>query len=275
MESLVYNIPTSLAGAYRGRHLIVRHHDPAEIVRSLSNEDLERVAYVQVLSLGSDPGPLLEWSHEVPVDLVVQDIENDLPLLYRYTSLLNRRPVRVTVPVTAGFGKVVKLALALNFAVKLDVSQPGRDLIREMDRIVGAYLHQSTVSQPVEYFHSLLLAYYRREPLSLWSIQEEDPSQFLIVAENGTELLPGRLAGHELSGDLMAFPRDLRAGLAAGGGECSRCDFLAECCGYFKWPDRDYSCEGVKALFGTLRTAAEQLREDLVSYSGEGRESSP
>ncbi len=272
MDALVYNIPAEWVEAYRGRQLIVRHDDPAEIIRSLSMEDLGRVAYIQVLSLGADPGPLLSWSPEVPVDLVVQDVEKDLPLLYRWTTLLARRSVRVTVPVVAGFSSVVKLALALNFAVKLVVSQPEPSLILEMERVVSAYLHQSTVSQPVEYFHSLLLAYYRKESLTLWSIQEEDPSQIRTIAEDGKQVLPRGLAGCELSGDQVTFTQGLRAGSLASGGECSACDYLAECCGYFKWPDRHYSCEGVKAIFETLHAAAGQLRKDLASLAGEGGE---
>ncbi len=275
MHSLVYNIPASLVETYRGEHVIVRHNDPAEIIRSLSMEDLERVAYVQVLCLGADLGPLLNWSPEVPVDLVVQDVEKDLPRLYPWTTLLARGSVRVTVPVVAGFSKVVKLALALNLGVKLVFSQPEPDLIQEMERVEIAYLHQSTVSQPVEFFHSLFLAYYRKEPLNLWSIQEEDPSQVCTIAEDGTEVLPRGLTPHDLRGDRMSFLQYLRTGLAASRGECSGCDYLAECCGYFKWPNQAYSCSGVKAIFGTLRAAAEQLREDLSSFSNEGGEALP
>lgn len=272
MDSLVYNIPTEWVEAYRGRQVIVRHDDPAEIVKSLSREDPGWVAYVQVLSLGADPGPMLEWGPGVPVDLVVRDVAKDLPLLYRYTSILPKRPVRVTVPVVAGFSKVVKLALALNFAVKLDVLQPGPDLVQEMALVLDAYLHQSTVSQPVEFFHSLLLSYYHEAPLTLWSIQEEDPSQVRTIAEDGSEALPGRLAGYGLNGDLMSFARNLRADVASRGGECIACDFLKECCGYFKWPDRNYPCEGVTVILGTIRSAAEQLREDLAPLQGKGEE---
>jgi|WetSurMetagenome_2_1015567.scaffolds.fasta_scaffold234851_1 hypothetical protein len=268
MGSLHYNIPASMVESYRGRQLIVRSDSPAEIVGKLSTEDLENVSYIQVLSLHADLGPLTLWRSGIPVDLVVQDVESDLPLLYQCAPLLTRRAVRVTVPVVAGFSKVVKLALALNFAVKLDVSQPGPELIREMDRVLGAYLHQSTVSEPVEYFHSLFLAYYRGETSTLWSIQEEDPALVRNISEDGAEALPIRLSGHEISGDLLAFANHLKAERTAGETECSGCDFLAECDGYFKWPNGEYPCEGVKGIFQTLREAAEQFRSDVTCFHG-------
>ena len=182
---MVYNIPATMIEAFRGRDLIVRSHDPAEILQRLLPDDLERMAYLQILGTGGAIDPLMRWGPSIPVDLVVQNLEADLPLLYRYSPLLAERPVRVSVPVVAGFSKVVKLALSLNFAVKLEVSQPEPALIEELLRVATLYLHQSTVSQPVEFIHSIFLAFYNRTPVTLWAIQEEDPAPFSICYRSG------------------------------------------------------------------------------------------
>ena len=48
--------------------------------------------------------------------------------------------------------------------------------------------------------------------------------------------------------------------------ECDGCEFLKPCGGYFKWPNREFKCEGVKTLFSKLSCAAEELRNDLTSF---------
>ena len=131
IESIVYNIPATRIEAYRGRDLIVRSHDPSELLKKLVLGDLKRIACLQILGTGGSIDPLLRWGPSIPVDLVVQDPEADLPLLYRYAPLPADRPVRVSVPVVPGFSKIVKLALSLNFAVKLEISQPEPALIEE------------------------------------------------------------------------------------------------------------------------------------------------
>jgi hypothetical protein len=59
-----------------------------------------------------------------------------------------------------GFGNVVKLAVSLNCAVKIEGGQPDESLVAELQRLARFYLHQSTVSEPIEFFHSLFLAMY-------------------------------------------------------------------------------------------------------------------
>ena len=123
-DSIVYNIPVTLIEAYRGKNLVVRGHDALVIVHALATHDPEKVQYLQIPGTGGDIDSLMRWEHAVPVDLVVQNPEVDLPLLYRYSILRAERPVRVSVPVVPGFSKVVKLALPLDFAVKLVLSKP-------------------------------------------------------------------------------------------------------------------------------------------------------
>ena len=49
-------------------------------------------------------------------------------------------------------------------------------------------------------------------------------------------------------------------------GECNTCKFINICYGYFKWPQKEYSCENVKALLKTVKEAADELRRDLATY---------
>jgi hypothetical protein len=266
-DSIVYNIPVTMIEAYRGRNLVVRGHDPSVMVQRLATQNLERVEYLQILGTGGNLDGLLRWEQPVPVDLVVQNPEADLPLLYRYSPMLTERPVRISVPLVPGFGKVVKLALSLNFAVKLEPSQPEPALMDELLQVAGLYLHQSTVSQPVEYIHSMFLAFYHGDPVTLWTVQEEDPSRMRYITDQGMETISRRFAGLDLNHGLPSFIEKFTEGLLQEGRECRDCEFLECCLGYFKWPGKEYRCDGVKALFQKLKDAAEEFRKDLSSFS--------
>lgn len=264
-NTIAYNIPAALLAAFRGRKAIIRSPHPAELVENATDSDLENISFIKLLSLNGEIGALMAWGHGIPVDLAVSDPCRDLPLLYRYTPLLAVHPIRVSVPLVPGFGNVVKLAVSLNFAVKVEGGQPDEALTDEMQRIARFYLHQTMVSEPVEFFHSLFMAFYHRDPVTLWAIQEEDPSLNRFISDRGEEKLPGRLAGVESTQGFFAFLRELRSGLATGTDECAGCEFLLQCMGYFKWPRREYRCSGVKALMQILRSAAEELRADMAS----------
>jgi hypothetical protein len=273
-NALTYDIPPSLVAAYRGRTMIIRSHDPAAIVESVTAGDLGTISYIKLLSLEGEIDSLMGWGHDIPVDLVVADPCRDLPLLYRYAPVRTGHPIRVSVPLVPGFGAVVKLAVSLNFAVKVMGGQPEESLLTELLRLVRFYLHQSTVTEPVEFFHSLFLAFYHRDLVTLWTIQEEDPSLVRYITDQGEETLPGRLAGMAIPRNFSTFVTELPEGPTAGVGECAGCEFLMNCQGYFKWPRREYRCDGVKSLLHILMNAAEELRADLASFqsSGAGRQ---
>lgn len=261
MDSLIYNIPAPLFGAYLGRRVIVRSHNPAELAGCISQLNPDDVLYGQLLSLDVDVTPLTNWEQSVPLDLVMRQPADEFPLLYRFSQLLDKHQIRVSIPVTTGFAHAVRLALALQFSVKLEVAQPDRDLIDELNKVLDLYLHRSTVSQPVEFFHSIFLSFFHQEPSSLWFIQEEDPEQTRFVSDQGEESLSQRLNG-------LPFPnhnelRPVEQQLGGEKSECDDCEFFDRCGGYFKWPNKDYSCDGVKTLFGTIRAAAAELRADL------------
>ena len=261
MDSLIYNIPARLVGDYEGRRVIVRSHDPAELVACSSQLEPANVVYAQLLSLDVDVSPLTNWKQFVPLDLVMTRPVDEFSQLYWFSHLLDKHQIRVSIPVAAGFVDAVRLSLALHFSVKLEVGQPDQDQIKELGEILELFLHRSTVSQPVEFFHSTFLSFFHQEPASLWFIQEEDPEQIRFVSDDGVEGPSRRLNGLPFNNQT-----DLRPGeqeLAGEKSECDDCEFFVRCGGYFKWPNKDFSCEGVKTLFGTMRAAAAELRTDL------------
>ena len=274
-DSITYNIPARLVPVFHGRKMIVRSHDPSEIVENVTAADMGDISFVKLLSLDGGIDSLMAWGYSIPVDLVVSAPYRELPLLYRYAPMLEVHPIRVSVPLVPGFGNVVKLAVSLGFAVKLEGGQPDESLSDDLQRIARFYLHQSTVSEPIEFFHSLFLAFFHQDPVTLWTIQEEDPSLFRFITDRGEVPMPGRLAGLEANQGLYAFLHELRDALAADEGECAGCGFLMHCMGYFKWPCKEYRCDVVKALMHTLQDAAEELRGDMASLltpgGGEGR----
>lgn len=266
MESLVYNIPISLVEAYRGRRIIVRFSDPSALRYVLTEDDYECLQYVQSLTCQVDLDALADWGGGIPIDLVMADPGVEFSALYNYARLLDKHPVRVTIPVTAGLSKAVKVAASLNFAVKLEPQQPSPELIDELSSVLGFFLHHSSVSQPIDYFHSLLLAFYNQQPATLWGILEEDPAYFRYVTDEGEETISRRFVGAKGAGKMDLFFQDYKNTLMAEGQECCGCEFVDPCAGYFKWPDKNFACNGVKTIFHTLKVAAVELQNDLSSF---------
>lgn len=258
MNSYIYNIPVNLRQDYCGREIIVRGQDPDAIVAALPDSDRGGLQFIQLLSPKIEPQKLdafSDWGEEVPLDILVNDPVQEFPLLYNFSKLLDEHPIRVSIAVKPGFIKAVKLAVALNFAVKLVVSQPDDALVQEMSEVLDMYLHRSNVSQPINYFHSIFLSSYRQEPTSLWMIQEDDPANYRFVSDEGEETASPRFGRRDPA---SSTPSN-------GNRECETCPFVSNCSGYFKWPDPDYNCSGVKTLFATIDAAAIELRFDLAS----------
>lgn len=265
MTSVVYQIPHDQLKAFRGRALVVRSDRPEDLVAELLPGDLGNLAYVKLCGLPSGTDVLMHWAEGLPIELVLDDPEQDFPNLYRYAKLLDNHPVRVAIPVEPGFEKAVKLSSSLQFAVRLEIGQPDALLIESLARLLDDYLHKTTVTQPIECFHSLLLGFCRDEPVDLWAIQEEDPALVRYVDEQGTERLPGRLSALAWGPAPEQFVDDWGSRLLTEGAECTDCPFFSSCRGYFKWPLRDYDCVGIKTLFATLRQAADELKADIAA----------
>jgi hypothetical protein len=267
----VYNIPVHLVPVYRGHEIWVRAQDPAALVQALPDEALDKLVGVQLLSLTADVDVMADWGYGVPVDLVMLSPPTDFPLLYRHARLLDKHPVRVSIPALPELFKAVKIASALRFTVKLDMGQPDPAAIEALWSVLDFYLHHPSVSQPVEFFHTSLMSFYNRHPVTLWDVQEEDPAAVRYVTDDGLETIARRPIGVRVVGDLGCFVADFQQELLTERGECCECEFFAHCGGYFKWPRKDYDCGGVKTLFRVLRDASAALRHELNAFSEAGK----
>jgi hypothetical protein len=265
VDLVAYNIPARIIEEYRGRRVIVRSNRASEIAACLSKEPVNELLYVQLLSLDCEVDQLIHWRESAPIDIVMQD-PAEFPKLYRYSDLLENHPVRVSIPVAPGCYKAVKLAVSLNFAVKLVIAQPDHSLIEELAQVLDLYLHRPNVAQPVEYFHSTFLSFYQGVPNALWLVQEDDPAVIRYITDDGKDTVSPRLEGITLGADWGSVLVDYQRALLAQGGECKGCEFWDNCGGYFKWPEKQYRCDGVKSLFRSLKDGAAELQRQLKSF---------
>lgn len=253
----VFIIPGALFATFPGRPAILRTADPTEPAALFGPKIPTDLAFIQLTDLAGDMTPIADWGDGVPLDLLMGDPAAEMPLLYRCTGLLVRHPVRVTVPFLPGLARAVKLALSLGFAVRLLGHQPNPEAVAEARQALTEYLHNPTVSRPVEPFHTLLGSFLHTTPVKLWSLLERDPDQVCVIDERGKPL-PGQGPA-----SVAAF----REALVAAGAECRDCRYLSRCDGYFKWPRSDSVCTEVKHLLGDLEAAADALRADLAAYA--------
>ncbi len=266
MDTITYNIPCTLVDAYREKQMVIRSHRSSKLLACLSVEDLE-VASIQLISLTPDDVVLNTGGVSVPVDLVLVNPAAEFPMLYQWARMPAGQPVRVSIPVVYGFNKAVRLAVSLNLYVKLVVDQPDDAMVAEMFETLDYYLHTPTVSQPIDFFHSLLMAFYHGHPTTLWQIQEEDPAFFRYVSDKGEETLSARFVEKGLKTDPAVFGENFPAAVVDKNKACRSCDFRTNCSGYFKWPRKDYDCTRIKKLLQMLRDAAEGLKKDLARWS--------
>ena len=264
-QHCTYNVPVELLSDYKDCRLVVRAKDPSALADSLSQKLDGEIVMLQLLDIAADLEDLSTCGYGIPIEVVLKHPQSEATKLYRVTKLQRAHPVRIVMPVIAGFSKAVKVASALHLPIKLEGNQPGPDVIEELCSVLDYFLHNKVASQPLDYFTGLLTAQIHKIPISLWDIQEEDPYSFRYVTDEGKEVVaraPFLPADDGLDFFRVAFIERM----LAGGEECASCPFFSECGGYFKWPDPKFSCDGVKRVFQKLHDAAYELQDDLASY---------
>ena len=200
---------------------------------------------LQVEGLITDPqgwALAAQGTQPIPIDVVLGDPASEFSSLYRLVDVRNSRPVRVTIPARTGFMKALRLAVSLGLPVRLLPGQPDPALLAELHAAADFYLRDPMVEVPVEFFHSLLAAFFEPETATLWDFLEQYPQP----DSSGDDSVPAHLAR-----------------IVANGGECAGCRWQAVCAGYFKDPDPTYDCTGVKQLFTALEAAADEIKRDL------------
>jgi hypothetical protein len=264
-QSCTYNVPLALIDSYPDRPLIVRATDPAAVVHHVSRSQLSRIVALELHDISADMEVLEEWNRGLPVEVVLANPEAETMKLYRLCRLQRLHPVRVVVPIVPGFSKAARVASFLQLPVKLEGAQPDSALVEELSETLDFFLHNKNVLQPIEYFSGLLTAVIHKHPVTLWDIQEEAPAMVRYVHDNGTETVARRPFTREAC-DLDRFQFELTKRVLSADAECCSCEFFLNCGGYFKWPNPDYSCEGIKRVFQALRDSALELHDDLSLY---------
>jgi len=261
---MLCNITPALSKSPLFQNIVIRSSNIEELAAAAREIERERLMGLQIISLLDDPKPLESLSEPIRLDLVIRSA-HEFSSIYRFADLARLHPMRLTVPVTSGFVKAVRLALSLNIPVKLEVSQPNAEMIDELVGLAEFYLYHQTVSIPMEFFHSLLLGFYLEDPVSLWKIQEEDPAAFCYFDETGKNHFSRRLEGHELPQEVRDYITGDSGTLPSVLQSCQDCKYLKSCAGYFKFPSGDYDCSGIRELFGIFMRAALELKKTYQS----------
>ncbi len=263
---LIYSIPASAMNQYQDKTITVRSDDARTLAKAFSTVPREKISSLKVLSLDCDPDVLLHLSDSVAIDLVVDHPTADFGKLYRFAELTQKHPVRVTVRAVPGMTKAVKIAQALNFSVKLEINKPDAAVVDELVALAEYYLRGSTVTSPIEPFHSLFLSFLSGKPTSLWGLQEEDPAVDRYVTDDGQVTFSKRLVSLEIPENQLAGFLEEHLAACSEADERAACEFFSRCRGYFKVLDKRYRCEHLKRVFGLLNEAAIEMRKDEQQF---------
>jgi len=246
---------SSAAEEYRGGPFIVIVQTREGAIRWL-HDPMPGLEGIQLEGLIGDPEV---WAFaaqgcvDTPLDVALSDPAAEFSLLYRLVDVRNVRPVRVTIPAKPGFLKAMRLAVSLQLPVRILPGQPDSQTLAEIAKAVDFYLHDPMVETPVEFFHSVLAAFRGKGEGTLWMFLDQDPSVLFYRDAAGHALRASNFVATHLSQ------------LVEAGAECASCPWQSLCAGYFKSPDPAYNCAGVKELFGTLKSAADEIARDLAT----------
>jgi hypothetical protein len=244
---------------------IVRSQD--ELCRWLRDPP-SSLSWLQVEGILGDSDAWIEAAHsgsDVSLDLILADPSSEFPELYKLVDVSAVHDVRVTIQARLGLLKAVKLAAALRFPIRLLPGQPQADVLAELKQALDFYLHDPAVEAPVEFFHSWIARTRGADVGSLWMILEEDPAAYLQYDINGQTKLPSSSTIGSAENLPAEFVENHLKSLLEQGAECATCPWQQPCRGYFKWPDRAYSCQGIKDLFSIIQAAADEMARDLAS----------
>src|SRR6478736_2856829 len=105
MSSVINKINAGSAAQVIQRRTIIRSFDPDEVERQLQVIGLDNVDHVQLLSPTVETDKIdriSRWQNEVPIDIYLSDPISEFPLLYNFSKLSGRHPIRVTISAKAG-----------------------------------------------------------------------------------------------------------------------------------------------------------------------------
>jgi hypothetical protein len=243
---------------------VVRRKD--EFLRLLQRPPVG-LQWLQVEGLLGDPEIWVQAAHgdsDVALDIFLATPAEEFSDLYRLVDVCAVRNVRVSMPASAGFAKAVRLAAALRIPVRLLPGQPTPEVLSELAEVLTFYLHDPMIETPVEFFHSVLAFMCGADTGSLWTILEEDPALFLRQGPDGRPRFPQLSEPPFWERSMTTSVESHFKSLVAENAECSACPWQRICAGYFKWPDPEYVCSGVKQLFSAIQEAAKEMGLELA-----------
>jgi hypothetical protein len=259
-------VPSDLVTEQGDRPFVVIVRSQEELSKWLNNPPAG-LQWLEIDGLLGGPdawAPAARSASNVPLDVFLASPGLQFSDLYRLVEVCAVRDVRVSMPASPGFLRALKLAVALQLPVRLLPGQPSPDVFTELTEAVTFYLRNPMVETPVEFFHSVLAFMSGADTGSLWTILEEDPAIFLHQDPDGRSKLP-RVSGsppQEISFPTFVATRFKK--LVEQNTECTTCPWQRICQGYFKWPDPAYNCRGIKELFSIIKTAADEMGQELA-----------
>ncbi len=248
-------LPAALAEDCRTGSFIAIVRTREEFRRWL-NASMPGLEGLQVEGLTGDPEVwafAAQGSAQIPLDVVLSEPATEFSALYRLADVRIVRPVRVTIPARPGFLKALRLAASLQLPVRLLPGLPREEVVMELLKAADFYLHDPMVEAPVEFFQSLFTAFRGLGGGTLWTFLEQDPAAFSHFDASGHPL------------HAADFVQTHQTRLLNEGAECTTCRWQPLCAGYFKWPDPAYDCAGVKRLYASLESAADEITRDLAT----------
>jgi hypothetical protein len=260
----VFNVPISLINKFSGRDLTLRGDDSAILVEALQKIEPSGIFSVQLNSLDVDPTRFYRLNPPVRFEIMLFN-PPEFPKLYRFSDLLGRHPVRVSVAAKPGLFNAAKLALSMNMPVRLYFGQPEPAVVEDAIKLADYSFHGMEVNQPAEFFHSLIMSNFAGAAMPIWAIQEEDPQHFKYVTDQGV-IENYRLGTCADAALLDAISQG--AELPETFKDCRKCDHKAICRAYFKFPDPTYDCSAVIELLDFCLSTAAELKNDYQATLG-------
>lgn len=260
---MIYNVPLALLSSYSDQNVVIRSSECAALVKAVAQVECERVNSVQLLSPSDCLTELRQLPPPMGIDLYVNDVHTGSDLVVAWSRALDGHPIRVMIPVIAGFSELVRAALRAGLRVKLEIGQPDGRLVNELMACLAFFIREPYVKEPVDLFYGLFRSFLTKQVESLWSIQEEHPSSHRYVTDSGEVTLSKRLSYVGCTSDAATFLADHKLNLFRAKTECCTCRFFCHCEGYFKLPSEGFKCSEIKTFFKLVEDYASELRNDL------------
>jgi hypothetical protein len=248
----VLNLPAGQVSSHARGPVVLRVASCADVLLT-GDTPPNRVLWIETsVELASSA-----WPTGAGLDVVLGDPQREAPLLYDLARLRHDRPLRVTIEAVPGVATASRVAIGLQFPVRLLARQPAPAVVAELATVLDLYLHDPQCKQPVEFFHSALARRVHDAQTTLWTALEHDPGVHRRVADDGRP-------------DPTAPPHDTDfvaahlAKLVDDGAACASCPFREPCAGWFKWPDPSYDCTAAVGLLRQVEDAAAALTRDLA-----------